>query len=56
IEKLFSSYLWKFILVYINNIIIFLKNIKTYINYLFSILRILLYSGITLNLLKYYFI
>ena len=56
IENLFGGYLWKFVLVYINDIIIFLKDIETYINYLSSILGILLNSGVTLNLLKYYFI
>jgi hypothetical protein len=55
-EKLFGGFLWKFVLVYINNIIIFSKDIKTYIDYLSSILRILLYSGVTLNLLKYHFV
>jgi hypothetical protein len=42
-------------LVYINNIIIFSKDIKTYIQDLFIVLLLLYKSGITLNLYKCHF-
>jgi hypothetical protein len=56
IEKLFGGYLWKFVLVYIDDTIIFSKDIETYITHLSSILRILSSSGVTLNLLKCHFV
>jgi hypothetical protein len=42
-------------LVYINNIIIFSKDIKTHIRDLSIVLLLLYKLGITLNLRKYYF-
>jgi hypothetical protein len=54
-EKLFGGYLWKFVLVYINNTIIFSRDIETHIDHLSSILRILSHSGVTLNLSKCHF-
>ena len=55
-EKLFGGYLWKFVLVYIDDTIIFSKDIDTHIDHLSSILRILSSSGVTLNLSKCHFV
>jgi hypothetical protein len=55
IERIFRQYLWQFVLVYIDDIIIFSKDIETYIRDLSTVLSLLYKSGITLNLRKCYF-
>jgi hypothetical protein len=55
IERIFGRYLWQFVLVYIDDTIIFSKDIETHIRDLSIVLSLLYKSGITLNLGKYYF-
>jgi hypothetical protein len=51
-ELLFGKYLWDFVLVYIDDIIIFSKDPQSHIRHLDKVLRILRESGVTLNLSK----
>jgi hypothetical protein len=54
-EQLFGKYLWKFVLVYIDDTIIFSKDIDSHIRHLSTVLRILCKSGATLSLAKCFF-
>jgi hypothetical protein len=54
-ERLFGPYLWKFVLVYIDDIIIFSKDITTHVDDLSTVLDLLLKSGVTLSLAKCHF-
>ena len=54
-ERLFGPYLWKFVLVYIDDIIIFSKDIDTHIADLAVALSILRKSGVSISLAKCYF-
>jgi hypothetical protein len=55
IERRFGPYLWKFVLVYINDIIIFSKDIDTHIADLVVALSILCKLGVSISLAKCYF-
>jgi hypothetical protein len=54
-EALFGPYLWKFVLVYIDDIIIFSKTVKEHLGHLDTTLATLGKSGVTLSLLKCHF-
>jgi len=54
-ERLFGKYLWKFVLVYIDDTIVFLKDIKSHIHDLSIVLCLLRESGVTLSLSKCHF-
>jgi hypothetical protein len=54
-ERIFGRYLWQFVLVYIDDTIIFSKDIETHIRDLSTVLSLLCKSGITLNLGKCHF-
>ena len=55
IEDLLADYLWQFVLVYVDDIIIFSRSPEEHIKQLEKILGLLFQAGITLNLSKYYF-
>lgn len=54
-EQIFGNYLWKFVLVYIDDIIIFSKDIESHIEHLSTCLSLLCKSGVTLSLTKCHF-
>lgn len=54
-EKLFGKYLWQFVLVYIDDVIIFSKTVDDHIRDLSIALRLLRDSGVTLSLPKCHF-
>ena len=54
-EELLSSYLWKFVLVYIDDVIIFSKNLMDHARHLGFVLHLLESSGITLSISKCFF-
>jgi hypothetical protein len=54
-ESLFADYLWKFVLVYVDDIIVFSKNLETHLSELDLILKTLEQSGVTVSLAKCYF-
>ena len=54
-EKLFGQYLWQFVLVYIDDTIIFSKDIESHIKHLSIVLNLLRKSGVTLQLGKCHF-
>lgn len=54
-ERLFREYLWNFVLVYIDDIIVFSKSIKEHLAYLDTVLGLLEESGVTLSLSKCFF-
>lgn len=54
-KELFAEYFWKFILIYVNDIIVFSHNLKNYLHHLNWILNILKQSDITLAMIKCYF-
>jgi hypothetical protein len=41
IERLFGAYLWKFVLVYIDDVIVFSKDIDAHVKHLREVLRLL---------------
>lgn len=53
---LFVRYLWKFILIYIDNIIMFSQTLKDHLQHFNHILNILKQSNVTLAIIKYYFV
>ena len=54
-EQLLSKYLWKFLCIYINNIIIFSWNTDNHLVHLDEVLTLLEESGISLAISKCYF-
>ncbi|KAJ8122730.1 hypothetical protein ONZ43_g1146 [Nemania bipapillata] len=54
-ESLLSKYLWEFVLVYIDDVIIFSRNIEDHLKHLDIILQILAASGCTMSLEKCHF-
>ena len=54
-EALFGRYLWQFVLVYIDDVIIFSKNINDHLRHLDTALGLLKESGVTLSLPKCHF-
>ncbi|KAF2963381.1 hypothetical protein GQX73_g10196 [Xylaria multiplex] len=54
-ERLFEGYLWKFVLVYIDDVIIFSKNIDEHLEHLDVVFSILAASGCTMSLEKCHF-
>lgn len=54
-ELLLGEYLWKFLLVYIDDIIIFSRNLKDHLVHLSKALTLLEQAGITLSISKCYF-
>ena len=54
-ESILAKYLWFFILVYVDDIIIFSKSKKEHLHYLDRILQLLKDSGVTLSIAKYHF-
>lgn len=55
-EKLFGNYLWRFVLVYIDDIIIYSRTVEEHFEHLRTILRLLENSGVTLSLTKCFFL
>ena len=55
IEDLFAGYLWKFVLIYIDNIIVFNRNQKEHLEHLDCALELLECSGVTIAVSKCYF-
>jgi hypothetical protein len=51
-EQIFGPYLWKFVLVYIDDVIIFSKTFDQHVKDLTIVLRLLRNSGVTLSLAK----
>ena len=54
-ERLFQDYLWNFVLVYIDNVILFLKSIEEHLTQLDTVLSLLEKSGVTLVISKSHF-
>jgi hypothetical protein len=54
-ERIFVRYLWQFVLVYIDDTIIFSNDIETHIRDLSTVLSLLCKSGITLKLRRCHF-
>lgn len=54
-KSLLIKYLWNFILIYINNIIIYFQSLNEYLNHLDLVLQALQNIEIILSLQKYYF-
>ena len=54
-ENIFGKYLWQFVLVYIDDVIIFSRSIQDYIKHLAKALHLLRNSGVTLSLSKCHF-
>ena len=54
-EQLLSKYLWKFLCIYINNIIIFSQNTDNHLVHLDEVLTLLEESGISLAISKCHF-
>src|SRR2546428_8203077 len=54
-ESILAKYLWFFILVYANDIIIFSRSKEEHLYYLDRILQLLEDSGVTLSIAKYHF-
>ncbi len=54
-ERVLEKYLWKFVLVYIDDIIIFSPTLEDHLDHLNEILIILEKSGVTLSLSKSHF-
>ena len=54
-ELLLSEYLWKFVLVYIDDVIIFSRTLDEHLKQLHEVLQILEQAGITLSLAKCHF-
>ncbi len=54
-EMIFSSYLWQWVLVYIDDIIIFSRSIEEHLTHLDEALWLLEQSGITLSITKCHF-
>ena len=54
-ESLFGPYLWKFVLVYVDDTIIFSRSPEQHLEDLSMVLRLLQQSGVTLSLSKCYF-
>lgn len=55
-KNLFINYLWKFILIYVDNIIVFSQTLKKYLQHFERILNILKRSNVTLNITKCHFV
>ncbi len=55
INNILRQYLNRFVIVYLNNIIIYLKILKEYINYIFKILKSLNIKNLYFKLEKYKF-
>jgi hypothetical protein len=55
IEELFGPYLWRFVLIYIDDVIIFSKSINQHLHDLDAVLSLLDASGVTLQLSKCHF-
>ena len=54
-ESILAKYLWFFILVYVDDIIIFFRFKEEHLHYLDRILQLLENSGVTLSIAKCYF-
>ena len=54
-EKLFESYLWEFVLVYIDDIIIFSRSLEDHLTHLDHALSLLENAGVTLSISKCHF-
>ena len=54
-EDLFAGYLWKFVLIYINDIIVFSRNQEEHLQHLDKVLEILENSGVIVAVSKCYF-
>lgn len=54
-EDLFAGYLWKYVLVYIDDIIIFSRNLDEHLHHLEHVLDILDASGVSLSISKCFF-
>ena len=54
-EDLFSGILWKFVLVYIDDIIVFSRSAEEHLQHLHQLLEILENSGVTVNPKKCHF-
>ena len=54
-ERLLVLYLWQFVLVYIDDVIIFSASLDEYVKYLDQVLELLENSGVTLSLSKCHF-
>ena len=52
INNILRQYLNQFVVAYLNNIIIYLKNLKEYINYIFKVLKCLNMRNLHLKLKK----
>lgn len=55
IELLLSQYLWKFLLVYIDDVIVFSRSLDDYLEHLVQALQLLEQAGITLLISKCFF-
>ncbi len=55
INNILQQYLNQFVIIYLNNIIIYLKILKEYINYIFKILECLNIKNLYFKLKKYKF-
>ena len=54
-KKIFDFYLWKFVLVYMNDIIVYFRDSEDHLHHLDEVLRLLEESGVTLTLKKCHF-
>jgi len=55
INNILQQYLNQFFIVYLNNIIIYLKTLKEYISYIFKVLKCLNIKNLYFKLKKYKF-